>query len=191
MQSGLAKLSGFTGLDMGQYPMDEPFKFDAEIKEGAISGVIKNFNGRFKDSKEVLTPRKIGKMAGFVNTPAPVGTASMVADVFEEWMQKTDCDGFNLVCEFVPHSISTIFNTNLFADVSNPTSYEDIVELLVPELQKRDLMFTPIPNGTYRENLHNTPGEPYLNARHPGSKFKWNAPKPGNGGSTLKAEQTT
>lgn len=58
-------------------------------------------------------------------------------------------------------------------------SYEDVVDMLVPELQKRGLMWKDytVPGGTYRENLHNTPGNPYLNPTHPGSKYKWNAPK--------------
>jgi len=58
-------------------------------------------------------------------------------------------------------------------------SYEDIVELLVPELQKRGLMWQDyhVPGGTFRENLHHVPGEPGLSPRHPGSKFKWNAPQ--------------
>ena len=56
-------------------------------------------------------------------------------------------------------------------------SYEDIVELLVPELQKRGLMWQDyhVPGGTFRENLHNIPGEPGLSPRHPGSTFKWSA----------------
>jgi len=56
-------------------------------------------------------------------------------------------------------------------------SYEDIVELLVPELQKRVLMWQDyhVPGGTFRENLDHVPGEPGLSPRHPGRKFKWNA----------------
>ena len=51
--------------------------------------------------------------------------------------------------------------------------------MLVPVLQKRGLMWDDytVPGGTYRENLHSTPGNPYFSHRHPGSKFKWNAPK--------------
>lgn len=62
--------------------------------------------------------------------------------------------------------------------MSNPTSFEDVVEYLVPELQKRKLMWTDytVPGGTFRENLHNVPGEPLLASDHPGSRFKWNAP---------------
>ena len=63
--------------------------------------------------------------------------------------------------------------------VSNPSSWEDIVELLVPELQKRGLYWEdyPAPGGTLRENMGEKPGEPQLAADHPGFKFKWNVPK--------------
>jgi hypothetical protein len=59
--------------------------------------------------------------------------------------------------------------------VSNPSSFEDIVEHLVPVLQKRGLMWLdyPVPGGTFRENLQSAPGEPFLPASHPAkSKFE-------------------
>jgi hypothetical protein len=33
----------------------------------------------------------------------PVGTASMVADVFEQWIKEADIDGFNMACELFPN----------------------------------------------------------------------------------------
>lgn len=63
--------------------------------------------------------------------------------------------------------------------VSNPGSWEDVVDLLVPELQRRGLYWDdyPVPGGTLRENMGNAPGKPFLAGDHPGSKFKWNAAK--------------
>lgn len=60
-------------------------------------------------------------------------------------------------------------------DVSNPASYEDLVELLVPELQRRGLMWDDytVPGGTYRENLLNTPGHPGVPEGHPAYKFRY------------------
>lgn len=29
----------------------------------------------------------------------PVGTASMIADVFEKWVEEADIDGFNMACK--------------------------------------------------------------------------------------------
>lgn len=67
----------------------------------------------------------------------------------------------------------------LSSDVSNPESYEDLVELLVPVLQKRGLMWDDytVPGGTYRENLLNTPGHPGVPDGHPAAKFKYDVLK--------------
>lgn len=59
------------------------------------------------------------------------------------------------------------------AYISNPGSFEDIVELLVPELRKRGLMFDDyaVPGGTLRENLLRQPGQKTLRSDHYGSQF--------------------
>lgn len=89
--------------------------------------------------------------------PMPVGTPEMVADVFEDWINIADVDGFNV------------------AYVSNPGSFEDVVELLVPELQRRGLMPMEyaVPGGTLRENLLRQPGQAHLRHDHYGHGFAW------------------
>jgi hypothetical protein len=79
-----------------------------------------------------------------------------VADVFEEWANVVDCDGFNI------------------AYVTNLGSFEDVVELLVPELQKRGMYWEDykVPRGAFRENLMGE-GSANLRADHYGSRFKW------------------
>lgn len=64
-------------------------------------------------------------------------------------------------------------------NISNPESFEDVVNLLVPELQKRGIYWSdyPVPGGTLRENVHSTPGKSLLPATHPGAKVRWDAPK--------------
>lgn len=99
-QSGLAKICGFTGMDLSVYPYTEPFDLKLDVKDSAITGVVKNLNLRAQEAGVPFTPESLGKLAGFVNTPAPIGTGEMVADVFQEWMEKTDVDGFNIVCKF-------------------------------------------------------------------------------------------
>lgn len=81
----------------------------------------------------------------------------MVADVMESWVNEADIDGFNI------------------AYVSNPESYEDLVELLVPVLQERGLMWEDytVPGGTYRENLLGTPGQSGVPDGHPAANFKY------------------
>ncbi|RDW60220.1 luciferase-like protein [Coleophoma crateriformis] len=158
---GLAKFSGHANIDMSQYPLDEPFEFKGGPQDNTIQGIVNNFKAGYLDDIP-WTPRRLGEKIAFGGLyPMPVGTASMVADVFEKWVEEADIDGFNM------------------AYVSNPDSYETAVELLVPELQRRGLMWEDYeaPGGTFRENLYGQKGEPYLPDHHPGSAFKWNATK--------------
>lgn len=58
-----------------------------------------------------------------------------------------------------------------------------MVELLVPELQRRGVYWNdyPAPEGTFRENLQCTPGQPLIRDDHPAALFKWNVAKSANG----------
>ncbi|EPE31213.1 Bacterial luciferase-like protein [Glarea lozoyensis ATCC 20868] len=152
----LAKFSAYSGVDMSQYPLDEPFVFDGNTtSSNIITGVVNSMKAMFDKFDGPVTPRMFGEkmsLSGF----APVGTPEMVADAFEEQFNETDIDGFNIVY------------------VSNPGSYEDVVELLVPELQRRGLMWQDyaVPGGTFRENIHSKPGERFLALDHPGAKYR-------------------
>lgn len=106
VQSGLAKLSGFTGVDLSKFPLKEPFKFEATASDGAITGVIKNFNLEAEKANVPFTPESLGKMAGFAGVTCQVGTPEMVADEMAKWLEETDVDGFNCVCELPTRIIS-------------------------------------------------------------------------------------
>jgi hypothetical protein len=58
-----------------------------------------------------------------------------VADVIEEWFTQEGADGFNVVPPLLPGG------------------FEDFVELVVPELQRRGLFHRDYTGATYRENL--------------------------------------
>lgn len=114
---GLAKFSGYTNIDMSKYPLDEPFEFTGGKGDSIIQGVVNNFKAVSEESQsKPWTPRMLGeKMAVSFGAqksryttdapqfgglyPMPVGTASMVADVFEKWIEETDIDGFNMACK--------------------------------------------------------------------------------------------
>ncbi|KAH8646144.1 FMN-dependent oxidoreductase [Xylariales sp. PMI_506] len=157
--AGLAKFGGYTGMDLSGYPLDEPFEFrDDQGLQNVIKGVIESFKDSEALDGKPWTPRRLGIQMAFGGLhPMPVGTAEDVADVFEQWIEEADIDGFNV------------------AYVSNPDSYESIVELLIPELQKRGRMWTEyaFPGGTFRENLYGLEGQTYLPDDHPGHQFKW------------------
>lgn len=54
-------------------------------------------------------------------------------------------------------------------------SYEDIVELLVPVLMERGLMWKDyaVPGGTFRENLLREPGASMMPEGHPAHQFTY------------------
>ncbi|KAI1840958.1 hypothetical protein JX266_012818 [Neoarthrinium moseri] len=149
--AGLAQFSGYTGIDFSRYPLDEPLDLTNSKQDMAIQSVFRGFAA----SGEAWTPRKLGmQMALGGLHPCPVGSVEHVADVFEAWVREADVDGFNV------------------ASVTNPTSWEDIVDLLRPELVKRGLFWEnyDVPGGTFRENLL---GQKSLRDDHYGSCFKW------------------
>ncbi|KAH8678273.1 putative xenobiotic compound monooxygenase, DszA family [Xylariales sp. PMI_506] len=170
---GLAQFSGYTGIDLSRFPLDEVFELKDAPGDAATHTFLENFN-KATGTNEKWTPRKLGeKMALGGFHPAPVGTPEMVADVFEQWIDEADVDGFNI------------------AYITTPGSQEDIVDLLVPELQKRGLMWLDyeVPGGSLRENLYGVPGAKELPTTHYGHKFKWPSTFEGDTIEALKAEK--
>ncbi len=81
-----------------------------------------------------------------------MGGPKRVADELEAWAEEADLDGFNL------------------AYVVMPETFSDIVEHLVPELQRRGLFKQNYRHGAYREKLF---GEgPRLGERHPAARYR-------------------
>ncbi|KAH8884332.1 Nitrilotriacetate monooxygenase component A/pristinamycin IIA synthase subunit A [Thozetella sp. PMI_491] len=149
--AGLAQFSGYTGIDMSAYELDEVIKFDESKSSNAIQSVFRSF----ESGGTAWTPRTLGmRMALGGLHPIVVGSAEQVADEFERWITEADCDGFNI------------------ASVTNPTSWEDVVDLLRPELLRRGLVWDDydVPGGTFRENLL---GSKYLRDDHYGASFRW------------------
>ncbi|RDW74815.1 hypothetical protein BP6252_05957 [Coleophoma cylindrospora] len=158
-EGGLAMLSDFTGLDLSKFPPDEPIKFDDAVGENNIQTMVNALRNLAKDG---MTLRQLGHDFAFLGFGCiPIGTPDMVADVIENWIEVADIDGFNL------------------GYVSNPGSYEDIVELLIPVLQERGIMWKDYasPGGTFRENLYKKPGSKTLPLNHRGAQFRYDVLK--------------
>jgi len=81
-----------------------------------------------------------------------VGSAAAVADILQDWVEATDTDGFNLAYA-VAHE-----------------TFEDVVEYLVPELQRRGVYQTEYRPGTLREKLFGA--GPLLPANHPAAQYR-------------------
>ncbi|MCP5883073.1 5,10-methylene tetrahydromethanopterin reductase, partial [Klebsiella pneumoniae] len=78
-----------------------------------------------------------------------------VADELQSWVEETDVDGFNLAYA-VTHE-----------------TFRDVVDLLVPELQKRGVFKQEYREGTLREKLFGA--GPRLAAPHPGAGYRHGA----------------
>ena len=88
--------------------------------------------------------KKIPTVRDFINVsgrgtvkehPMFCGNPKQVADQMEEWFTAPACDGFVL------------------AATSMPGTYDDVVRLLVPELQRRGLFHKEYAGPTLRDNL--------------------------------------
>ncbi len=79
-----------------------------------------------------------------------VGSPQQVADQLEQWVEESDIDGFNLTYAVMPET------------------YENIIDLLVPELQRRGVYKKEYRPGSLREKLFHQ--GPYLPATHPGRR---------------------
>lgn len=120
----------------------------------AIQAVFKALAASEDELDQPWTPRRLGmRMALGGLHPCPCGTADEVADVFEQWANEADVDGFNI------------------GSVTNPSSWEDVVDLLIPVLQERGLFWRDydVAGGTFRENLL---GQKELRDDHYGAGFK-------------------
>jgi FMN-dependent oxidoreductase (nitrilotriacetate monooxygenase family) len=86
--------------------------------------------------QEGLTVRQLAmRIAGARGHWQLIGTASDVADELEAWFRNGAADGFNMMPVLLPGTL------------------EDIVQLLIPELQKRGLFRREYEGSTLRENL--------------------------------------
>jgi FMN-dependent oxidoreductase (nitrilotriacetate monooxygenase family) len=142
----LVFISGWSGIDFGQYAPTDLLK---KVETNAIVSVVEHFAGKDKQ----WTVEELARWGGIGGLgPVFVGSPSTLADILQEWVDETDVDGFNL------------------AYAVTPESFETVVDLLVPELQRRGAYPAAYRPGTLREKLF---GEgPYLPANHPASAFR-------------------
>ncbi|RDW73213.1 alkanesulfonate monooxygenase [Coleophoma cylindrospora] len=154
-EGALALFGGWTGIDLSSYTDDEDFRF---TKEPSIRSVIDRWSKTVPGSENL--PWNKPRIAEYLTlggiTPKAIGSPKTVVDELERWVEMTSIDGFNLT------------------NITNPGSFEDIIEFVLPELQRRGLFRTKVEKEgvTAREALL---GSPWLLEDHPGRKFRWAA----------------
>jgi FMN-dependent oxidoreductase (nitrilotriacetate monooxygenase family) len=147
-EGALTLISGWTGIDFGQFSPDEPLR---HRYTNAVQSAVETFTTI--DPDKVWTVREMADWVGFGGFgPVFVGSPQTVADLLQEWVEDTDVDGFNL------------------AYAVTPETFEDTVDLLVPELQKRGVYKKDYAKGTLREKLFGQ--GPRLQAPHPAVNFR-------------------
>jgi FMN-dependent oxidoreductase (nitrilotriacetate monooxygenase family) len=148
-EGALTLMSGWTGIDFSQLPRDEPIRFD---ERRAMTSALEAFT--IADPERRWTVREIARHAAIGGRgPVVVGSAQQVADEFQSWVAETDVDGFNL------------------AYALTPESFADIVDLVVPELQRRGVYKRRYSPGTLREKLFGA-GRARLPPDHPAGQVR-------------------
>src|SRR5262245_4997284 len=129
---GLKNLSAYFGKDLSRYPLDGPVPDPvwANAEHGRLK-VMVDLARRENLTIRQLYKRVIGQRAH----RTVCGTPSEIADTLEHWFTAGAADGFNVL------------------PLTFPQGLDDIVDLLIPELQRRGLFRTEYEGATLRENL--------------------------------------
>lgn len=148
VEAGVKRLSDNFGYDLSGYDVDGPLP---DIPKELIKGIgsrhelIVNLA-----KKENLTIRQLyQRISGGRGHYEVVGTPAQIADIMESWLQNDAADGFNILAP------------------TYPQGFDDFIELVIPELQRRGIFRTEYSGTTLREHLglqHPATKKQYVNA---------------------------
>ena len=130
--SGIASLLVRLGHDVSSFDLDGPLP---EIPE---SNASKSGQQKLIEMarREKMTVRELAQyVGGAFGTLEMIGTPETIADQMEEWLETEACDGFNVMFPYLPAGL------------------DDVVDRVVPELQRRGLFRRDYEGKTLRENL--------------------------------------
>ncbi|WP_158816304.1 LLM class flavin-dependent oxidoreductase [Methylocapsa sp. S129] len=146
LEGALTLMSGWTGIDFSKLDPDQIVQHvENQAGRTALENITRADPHRSWTVRQVAEHVSIGGIG-----PVIVGSPSTVADELEAWVDETDVDGFNL------------------AFAVRPETFEDVSNLLVPELQRRGRYKKAYRPGTLREKLFNGPArlqQPHFAAR--------------------------
>ena len=130
--SAIASLSIALGSDASRLDLDAPLPDDLPQTNASQSGRQRAIDlARSED----LTVRQLAQRLGGYGGLAFVGTASSIADEMAQWLHEEGSDGFNVMFSHLPGGL------------------DDVVDKLVPELQRRGLFRREYEGRTLREHL--------------------------------------
>jgi len=131
-EQGVASLSDLVGIDLSKYPLDGPLPDAPTIntqqgRQTLIYAMARRENLSIREIYKRVTGARAHRIV--------IGTHVDAADALEEWFRERAADGFNIL------------------PLTFPAGLRDIVELLLPELQRRGLFRREYEGATLRENL--------------------------------------
>lgn len=127
----LALMSGWTGIDFSTLDIDQKVEHVVnETGRSALDNITRADPSRAWTVRQVLDHIGIGGIG-----PVFIGTAATVADAMQDWIAATDVDGFNLAYAVVPET------------------FEQVVDLLIPELRRRGVFKHAYADGTLRRKI--------------------------------------
>ncbi|MET3138399.1 FMN-dependent oxidoreductase (nitrilotriacetate monooxygenase family) [Undibacterium sp. GrIS 1.2] len=132
--AALALLSGWTGVDFSKYDPDATIEY---MENDAGRSALASFSQA--DPTRRWTVREAAEFIGLGGRgPVLIGSPQQIADQLIDWVEETGIDGFNLAFA-VSHD-----------------SMADVVDFIVPELQKRGRYRNHYIGGTLRDQLFGT-----------------------------------
>ncbi|KAL7623942.1 hypothetical protein AAE478_005499 [Parahypoxylon ruwenzoriense] len=154
---GLVLVSGWTGIDLSKIPIDQELTAADSLEAHKVRSMLDAFTTTSEDIPQ-WTPRVIAQKAAIGGLGhVGIGSPQTVADDMERWIRDGDLDGFNI------------------GYVTTPGTFEDVVELLIPELRRRGIYPDEPHEGeklTARERIYGK-GQKGLRDDHTGSKYKY------------------
>lgn len=129
--SGIGSLNSMLGFDVSGYDPDGPLPEIPETEAGRTQRE-RMVNLARQDS---LTIRELARAAGSYSGFAFVGTAKSIADEMQAWLETQASDGFNVMFPWIPGGL------------------DEVVDKLVPELQRRGIFRREYAGRTLREHL--------------------------------------
>ncbi|EFX02348.1 xenobiotic compound family monooxygenase [Grosmannia clavigera kw1407] len=152
-EGALALFGGWTGVDLSTFNDDDDFRLSDSPR---VRSIVRRWAATVPGTENLpWTKRRIVEYLGLGGMGGKVvGGPATVADELERWADVSGVDGFNL------------------SHATNPGSFEDIAEFLLPELRRRGRFR----NGVQKEGA--TAREVFLGTTrlpedHPGSRYKW------------------
>lgn len=130
-ESGIGSLNSMLGFDVSAYDPDGPLP---EIPETEAGRSQRERMVNLAHEKG-LTIRELAQAAASYAGFAFVGTATSIADEMQAWRETDASDGFNVMFPWIPGGL------------------DEVVDKLVPELQRRGLFRRDYAGRTLREHL--------------------------------------